>query len=248
MVGVVLEIGFEARNRKICGAPCKGRPLAAHAFCGQLCHLGRRGFRFVKNAVSSPKVAILALLFVTLHAQVLDVLIKNGSIVDGSGSPAETMDVGIQADRITFLGKNSHPRASRVIDASGLIVAPGFIDPHTHTLGDLNNPERHGNEPYLMQGVTTVVTGNDGSSPIDIARVLAHWKEAGIGTNAALFIGQGSVRAEVMGMSDAHASSDQIARMKALVARGLKAGAVGMSTGLYYAPGSFASTEEIVAL
>ena len=192
----------------------------------------RAGFRSVKNAVSSPKVAVLAFLSVTLHAQMLDVLIKNGSIIDGSGAPAETMDVGVQADRITFLGKNSHARASRVIDASGLIVAPGFIDPHTHTLGDLNSPERHGNEPYLMQGVTTVVTGNDGSSPIDIARVLAHWKEAGIGTNAALFIGQGSVRAEVMGMSDAPASSEQIERMKALVARGLKEGAAGMSTGL----------------
>jgi N-acyl-D-aspartate/D-glutamate deacylase len=158
------------------------------------------------------------------------------------------MDVGIQADRIVLLETNSHARATRVIVASGLIVAPGFIDPHTHTLGDLNSRERRGNEPYLMQGVTTVITGNDGSSPVDIARALAHWNEAGIGTNAALFIGEGSVRAEVMGMSAAPASPEQLERMKALVARGLKAGAAGMSTGLFYAPGSFAPTDEIIAL
>src|SRR5882757_5665305 len=183
---------------------------------------------------------LAVLLTAVIHAQDFDVLIKNGSVIDGSGSAAQAVVVGISGDRIALLGKSSNVRAARVIDASGLIVAPGFIDPHTHTLSDLNSPERNGNEPYLMQGVTTVVTGNDGSSPVDIARVLAHWKEAGIGTNAALFIGQGSVRAEVMGMSDAPASPEQIEHMKTLVARGLKAGAAGMSTGLYYAPGSFA--------
>ena len=188
------------------------------------------------------------LLAAALHAQVLDVLIKNGSVIDGSGSNAQALDVGILGDRITFLGKGANIRALRVVDASGLIVAPGFIDPHTHSLDDLNSPERHANEPYLMQGVTTVVTGNDGSSPVDIAHALAHWREAGIGTNAALFLGEGSIRSEVMGMSDRPPSSGQLDRMKTLVARGMKAGAVGMSTGLYYAPGSFASTEEIVAL
>ncbi len=192
-----------------------------------------------------PLVVILA---AAIHAQDFDVLIKNASVIDGSGSPAQAVDVGISGDRITFLGKSGAARAARVIDASGLVAAPGFIDPHTHTLRDLNSPERHGNEPYLMQGVTTVVTGNDGSSPVDIAGALAHWKEAGIGTNAALFIGQGSVRAEVMGMSGAAASPEQIERMKTLVKRGLAAGAVGMSTGLYYAPGSFASTEEVIQL
>jgi N-acyl-D-aspartate/D-glutamate deacylase len=190
----------------------------------------------------------VGLLAASLHAQVLDVLIENGSVLDGSGSPAQAANVGIRGDRIVLLGNAAHVRASRVIDASGLIVAPGFIDPHTHSLDDLNSPERHGNEPYLMQGVTTVVTGNDGSSPVDIARTLAHWKESGIGTNAALFLGEGSVRAEVMGMSSQAPSPEQLERMKALVARGMKAGAIGISTGLYYAPGSFASTEEIVAL
>ena len=188
------------------------------------------------------------LLAAALHAQVLDVLIKNGSVIDGSGSDAQTADVGIRGDRITFLGKGANVRALRVVDASGLIVAPGFIDPHTHSLGDLNSPERHGNEPYLMQGVTTVVTGNDGSSPVDVGSTLAHWKEAGIGTNAALFLGEGSVRVQVMHMSDRPPSPEQLTSMKARVARGMKDGAIGMSTGLYYAPGSFASTEEIVVL
>src|SRR5690349_7664132 len=157
------------------------------------------------------------LLAASLHAQALDVLIENGSVLDGSGSPAQAVDVGIRGDRIVLFGKGVNARASRVVDAAGLIVAPGFIDPHTHSLGDLNSTERRGNEPYLMQGVTTVVTGNDGSSPVDIARTFAHWKQAGIGTNAALFIGEGSVRREVMGMSSQAPSPEQLEDRKSVV-------------------------------
>jgi N-acyl-D-aspartate/D-glutamate deacylase len=99
-----------------------------------------------------------------------------------------------------------------------------------------------------MQGVTTVVTGNDGDSPTAIGSTLAKWALQGIGTNAALFIGQGTVRREVMGMSDAKPTADQLDRMKALVDTAMKEGAIGISTGLYYAPGSFSSTEEIIEL
>ena len=128
------------------------------------------------------------------------------------------------------------------------MVAPGFIDPHTHTFEDLSNPATSRNDAYLMQGVTTVATGNDGSSPLQIADALHKWAQQGIGTNAALFIGQGSVRSAVMGMSDAKPTSAQMDSMKALVDRGMKDGAIGMSTGLYYAPGSYSSTEEVIAL
>ncbi len=98
-------------------------------------------------------------------------------------------------------------QAKRTIDARGLIVAPGFIDPHTHTLEDLssNDPKRRANADYLMQGVTTVVTGNDGGGPYEVARTLAKWKAGGIGSNGALLVGYGSVRQAVMGMSDAKA-------------------------------------------
>jgi N-acyl-D-amino-acid deacylase len=181
-------------------------------------------------------------------AQSLDLLIRNGSVLDGTGSPAEQVDIGIRGDRIVLIGKSLRQKAKRVIDAHGLIVAPGFIDPHTHTFEDLSNPATSRNDAYLMQGVTTVVTGNDGSSPLQIADALDKWARQGIGTNAALFIGQGSVRDAVMGMSDAKPTPAQMDSMMALVDRGMKDGAIGMSTGLYYAPGSYSSTEEVIAL
>jgi N-acyl-D-aspartate/D-glutamate deacylase len=179
-----------------------------------------------------------------------DVLIRGGTLVDGTGAPARSADVAIRGNRIVFVGDASraHIRATRSIDARGLVVAPGFIDAHTHTEGDLSSPGRHGNVNYLMQGVTTVVTGNDGGSPLDIGATLDTWQRQGIGTNAALFIGEGSVRGRVLGMSDAKPTTAQLDSMRALVSRAMDAGAIGMSTGLYYAPGSFASTEEVIAL
>lgn len=183
-----------------------------------------------------------------LFGQDLDILIRNGSVLDGTGSAAINADIGISGDRIAFIGNGTRKKARREIDARGLVVAPGFIDPHTHTLADLNDPKRSGNINYLMQGVTTVVTGNDGDSPLEIGATLAAWQRQGIGTNAALLIGQGAVRREVMGMSDGAPAPDQIARMKDIVNRAMKEGAIGISTGLYYAPGSFSTTEEVIAL
>lgn len=178
----------------------------------------------------------------------LDILIRNGSVFDGSGSPARRVDIGIRGDRIVFVGKSQGQKATRVIDARGLVVAPGFIDPHTHTLGDLSNPATSRNDAYLMQGVTTVMVGNDGSSPLEIGATLHKLDQQGIGTNVAMFIGQGSVRRAIMGMSDATPTTAQMDSMKALVDRGMKEGAIGMSTGLFYAPGSYSSTEEVIAL
>ena len=153
-------------------------------------------------------------------------------------------------DRITFVGDadGAHVSAARTVDATGLVVAPGFIDPHTHTAGDLSNAQRRANLPYLMQGVTTVVTNNDGSGPVDIAALLHGWTASGIGTNAAVYVPQGSVRGAVMGMTDAAPSAAQLDSMRRLVARGMDAGAIGLSTGLYYAPGSYSTTEEVIAL
>ena len=199
--------------------------------------------------------ALLALAFAVdanaLAAQQhVDVLVRNGTVVDGTGAPRRRADVGITGDRITFLGDAGANRvaAAKTIDASGLIVAPGFIDPHTHTAGDLSNPNRKANLAYLMQGVTTVVTNNDGGGSIQIAKLLDGWTKSGIGTNAAVYIGQGSVRGAVMGMSDAKPSAAQLDSMRALVARGMDEGAIGMSTGLYYAPGSYSSTDEVIEL
>jgi N-acyl-D-aspartate/D-glutamate deacylase len=180
----------------------------------------------------------------------LDVLITGGMVVDGTGSAPRRVDVGILGDRITFVG---NARASRMtgrrnIDARGMIVAPGFIDPHTHTAGDLSNSARKSNLPYLMQGVTTVITNNDGGGSIHVDSVLSRWSANGIGTNAAVFIGQGSVRGAVMRMSSGAPTPAQLDSMKAIVSRAMDDGAIGMSTGLYYAPGSYASTEEVIEL
>jgi len=180
----------------------------------------------------------------------LDLLIKGGRVFDGSGSPAANYDIGIRGDRIAFIGDaaKSAVSAARTIDASGLIVAPGFIDPHTHTFEDLSDLKRKSNENYLMQGVTTVITGNDGGGPIHVGEIFEKWEKQGIGTNAGLLVGQGTVRGQVMKMTDADPTPDQLAQMKHLVAQAMDEGALGMSTGLYYAPGSYAKTEEIIEL
>jgi N-acyl-D-aspartate/D-glutamate deacylase len=182
--------------------------------------------------------------------QPVDLLIRGGTLVDGSGSAPRTADVGIRGDRIVFVGDATTAKLSGTltIDAKGMVVAPGFIDPHTHTGGDLSNLQRRSNLPYLMQGVTTVVTNNDGGGPIDIKRQLGEWRTNGIGTNAAVYIGQGSVRGAVVGSTAAAATPAQMDSMAAIVRRGMDAGAIGMSTGLYYAPGSYATTEEVIYL
>lgn len=180
-----------------------------------------------------------------------DILIRGGTLIDGTGSSPRRADVGIRADRIVFVGTaGADATATRTIDATGLIVSPGFIDPHTHTDTDLasSDPTRRANLPFLMQGVTTVVTNNDGRSPADLSMQFKQWTDAGIGTNAAAYYGEGTLRGRVVGNRDVKATPAQMDSMKRLVAKAMDDGALGLSTGLFYAPGSFASTEEIIEL
>jgi N-acyl-D-aspartate/D-glutamate deacylase len=181
-----------------------------------------------------------------------DLLIRNGRVLDGTGAAARNADIAITGDRITFVGDAARSKitARRTIDARGLIVAPGFIDPHTHALEDLssNDPKRRANVDYLMQGVTTVITGNDGGGPYEVARTLEKWRTDGIGSNGALLVGYGSVRQAVMRMSDVAAAGAQLDSMRALVDKGMREGALGMSTGLYYAPQSYGTTEEVIEM
>ncbi|MEP6991214.1 MAG: amidohydrolase family protein [bacterium] len=195
-------------------------------------------------------VALLVGRSLPAQGRTVDVLIRGGMLVDGTGTPARRADVGMTADRIVFVGNAAaaNVHATRSIDAAGLVVAPGFIDPHSHTLEDLSSRPRAGNVPYLMQGVTTVVTNNDGGGTIEIGKRLAAWARDGIGTNAALYVPQGSVRGAVLGMSDATPTPAQLDSMRAIVARGMADGAIGLSTGLYYAPGSYSPTEEVIEL
>jgi N-acyl-D-amino-acid deacylase len=180
----------------------------------------------------------------------LDLLILHGKLVDGSGRKPRPADVGIVGDHIVFVGdaRKANLTATRTIDATGLVVAPGFIDPHTHTLGDLSDEKRKGNEAYLMQGVTTVVTGNDGGSAQNIGETLSKWDRQGIGTNAILLAGFGTIRGKVLGSTDAQPNAAQLEEMKQLVARAMDEGAFGLSTGLYYSPQSYAKTEEVIEL
>jgi N-acyl-D-amino-acid deacylase len=184
------------------------------------------------------------------QSQKVDLLIRGGTVVDGSGGAPLVTDVGIRGDRIVFVGdaSASHVAAVKTVNATGMIVAPGFIDPHTHTAADLTDSVRKSNVPYLMQGVTTVITNNDGGGTIEIGRLLDGWTKKGIGTNAAVYIGQGSVRGAVMGMSDGPSAPSKLDSMRAIVKRGMEQGAIGLSSGLYYAPGSYASTEEVIEL
>ncbi len=178
----------------------------------------------------------------------VDVLIRGGRVMDGSGGPPLNADVGITGDRIVFVGDGKNIKAARTIDATGLIVAPGFIDPHTHANADLTHEQRKSNVNFLMQGVTTVVTNNDGGGALPLSKTFAQMQSQGIGTNAVLLVGQGSVRQAVLGMSDAAPTAEQLAEMKTLVQQAMDDGAFGMSTGLYYAPGSYAKTEEVIEL
>ena len=183
-------------------------------------------------------------------SQTADILIRNGRILDGSGSPERIADLAITGDRITFIGdaKAANITAKQTIDATGLIVAPGFIDPHTHADGDLNNATGKYNLNYLAQGVTTVVVGNDGRSPQSISKALQNWETNGIGTNALWLAGHGSIRGAVLGAKDIAPNAEQLERMKALMRQAMEDGAFGMSTGLYYSPGSFSKTEEVIEL
>lgn len=182
----------------------------------------------------------------------VDVLIRNGTVYDGTGTAGLALDVGIMGDRVVFKGDADQAGVTgrREIDATGLIVAPGFIDPHAHAQGDLASPERDPRENlnYLMQGVTTVVVGNDGQGTYDVAGARADMEEPGIGTNAAMLVGFGAVRGDVMGNRDEAPTDSELDEMRGLIDQAMRDGAVGMSTGLFYAPQSFSTTEEVVEL
>ena len=179
-------------------------------------------------------------------AQDYDVLIHGGRVINGSGNPWFAADLGIRGDRIAAIGDLSGATAEIAIDAAGLVVAPGFIDPHTHAIrGIFDVPTA---ESALLQGVTTLTEGNDGSSPWPIGGHYREIAELGISPNWAVFVGQGTIRSQVIGVEDREPSPVEIERMKAMVARAMEEGALGISTGLFYVPGSFTSTEEVIEL
>ncbi len=177
-----------------------------------------------------------------------DILIVNGRVLDGSGNPWTRMDVGIRGDRIAATGQLAGQPASLVIDARGRTVAPGFIDVHSHALGGLSRDPLRDARALLAQGVTTVVGNPDGGGPTDLAAQATDLATGGIGVNAALLIGHGSVRSAVIGRADRDPTPDELEKMKAIVRQAMADGAFGLSSGLFYVPGRFSETEEVIAL
>lgn len=175
-----------------------------------------------------------------------DILITNGRIVDGKGEPGFYGDIGIKRDTIVEVGDLSGKTATKTINAQGLVVSPGFIDIHTHCDEGLGKPESKANLNYLIQGTTTVVTGNCGDGTFKIAEIKDKWEKQRIGTNAVHLVGFGTVRKEVMGVEPREPTHEEIERMKLIVRQAMKEGAWGMSTGLEYIPDRYASTEEII--
>ena len=175
-----------------------------------------------------------------------DLLIAGGNVYDGSGAAGRVADIGIRDGSIAFIGDAKPHQAERVVDASGLIVAPGFIDMHSHA--ELHLDYGRDAAPYLFQGITTGVLGVDGGGSVDIAAQMDQWSSGGIGINALTYVGHGQIRREVMGNDDRAPTPDELQQMRDLVRGAMDAGAFGLSTGLFYTPGTYADTDEVIEL
>ncbi len=179
-------------------------------------------------------------------AQECDILIKNGKIIDGTGNNWYYGNIAVKDGKILKIGRDVNPPAKKVIDAKGLIVAPGFIDVHTHLEGDEVREPNATN--FILDGVTTCVTGNCGSSNVDIGKYLRWIDSLKLSINVASLVGHNDIRKAVMGRANRDASPGELQQMETLVDKAMKDGAVGLSTGLIYIPGTYSKTEEVVAL
>ncbi len=189
---------------------------------------------------------LFILLPLVTNGQPYDLIIANGKIIDGTGNPWFYGDVGIRNGTIAAIGKLDRQQAARVIDASGLIVAPGFIDVHTHIEGSVLDVPTAGN--FILDGVTSVVTGNCGSSAVDVKQFFHQLDSVKPSINVAMLVGHNSVRRAVMGDEQRDPTPAEQAQMENLVEQGMKGGAVGLSTGLIYVPGTYSKTDEVVGL
>lgn len=232
--------------------------------------------QFIKNSIKGSALLVPAgsslLLQGCSKQKEYDLVISKGMVYDGLGNPGKEVDIAVKGNKIFLLKKNlDKSKAKKVIEARGLAVAPGFIDAHDHTdLGLIANPKA---ESQVRQGVTTVISGNCGHSPFPVSDLIfeewktnakkeynidLNWKditgffnrlkEKGMALNYGTLVGHGSVRSEVVGLDDIPPTENQLKQMQKLVEENIKAGALGMSTGLEYAPGSFAKPTEIAAL
>jgi len=181
-----------------------------------------------------------------VQAPTYDLILRNGRVVDGSGSPWYKGDVAVRGDTIVKIAPVITESALRVIDVAGQVIAPGFIDIHSHAReGIFDVPAA---ENYIRQGVATVIEGPDGSSPLPISEFLSRLDALQKTINIGTMVGQGSVRAAVIGQTDRKPTADELAKMRVLVEQGMRDGAFGLSSGLFYVPGTFSSTDEVTEL
>ncbi|UCG86546.1 MAG: D-aminoacylase [Gemmatimonadota bacterium] len=200
-----------------------------------------------KGALFAATVLMHVLIAGSVHAQ-YDLIIRGARMLDGMGNPWRYADVAVSGGTIAAVGDLSTSTADRAIDAVGLYLAPGFIDVHTHDGPGLATPELSHARPLLAQGITTVFINPDGGGPTDLVVQQERLVEHGLGVNVAQLVSHGSVRRDVIGMADRAPTADELREMRDIVRRGMEAGAFGLSSGLYYAPGSFAETEEVIEL
>ena len=177
-----------------------------------------------------------------------DVILRGGTVLEGGTEPGTVGDIALAGDRIAAVGDLSGATARETLDVTGLYVAPGFIDVHSHAGVGLDSEDRSHAEPLLAQGITTVVVNPDGGGPVDLAEQRTLLLEHGLGVNVAQLVPHGSVRGAVLGMEDRLPGAAELERMRDLVRAGMEEGAYGLSSGPFYAPGSYSDTDELVAL
>ncbi|MEO8137104.1 MAG: D-aminoacylase [Betaproteobacteria bacterium] len=175
-----------------------------------------------------------------------DLLLRNGRIVDGTGNPWYRGDVAVLGDAIVRISARIDGTAARTIDVQGRVISPGFIDIHTHARRGIFEVPTADN--YVRQGVTTLIEGPDGSSPVPIAPFLDRVAATHITPNFGMFIGQGSIRELIVGLGNRKATADEIEKMRGLTRQGMLDGAFGLSSGLFYVPGTFTPTTEVIEL
>ncbi|HVF43307.1 MAG TPA: D-aminoacylase [Pyrinomonadaceae bacterium] len=174
-----------------------------------------------------------------------DLVITNARVVDGAGNPWVRADVAVRGGRIARVGRVAASEGKRAVDARGQVLAPGFIDVHTHVENVYDLPDA---ENFVRMGVTTLVTGNCGGSALDVGKFLGRASETPVAVNLATLVGHNTVRRAVLGEANRQPTPEELEKMRALVERAMLDGAVGLSTGLFYVPGAYAKTDEVVEL
>lgn len=195
-----------------------------------------------------PSWFLFALLLTAPQEVDADIILRGATIYDGTDKPGQVGDLAIKGAKIVAVGAFTVKGKPRVLDGAGLFVAPGFIDLHTHSDTAMTRAATRANLNYLTQGVTTIVTGNCGSGPTDVAAYFKAMEKDGIGSNVIHQVPHNAVRQSVMGNVNRVPTAEEFKKLEALVDRCMKDGAWGLSTGLIYNPGTYARTDELIAL